>query len=307
MAKHNREKQADVLRRTQAQRREQKKDQVLKAIQQILAQKDPLTFANIATVSGCSISYLYKWDDIKAYIHELQSQKEIQLNPLEAKIEGPHSLKTLHEVARQRISKLEAEIGELKGKNEILRGHVAEIYELRDECERLRTQLRELTSSAPYSKVIPIKAIAKEPPKASNSQSEENLTAEPPSVSEIFQLIDSIGIKVNSKLKKEIDSHQSNTNIVRLAVEAFQQYQSKTHVDNPEGCLLSMIRDRAEPNGQHTHETSQSLESGEAYNPSKSISSNGQKPLNPKNDVQKDLISIDRLKQLSTIFGKKNG
>ena len=306
MAKHNREKQAEVLRRTQAQRKEQKKDQVLKAIQQILTQKDPLTFANIATVSGCSISYLYKWEDIKAYIHELQSKKETQLNYLEEKIEGPHSLKTLHEVARQRISKLEAEIAELKGKNEILRGHVAEIYELRDECERLRTQLRELNSPASSSNIIPIKAITKETTKASSSQKEEKLNVEPLSVSEILQLIDSIGVKVNPKFKKEIDSYQSNTNIVRLAIEAFQQYRINTHVDNPEGCLLSMIRDRAEPNGQHTHEIPQNLESKEAYNPSKATSSNRQEPLRPIEDVQKELISIDRLQQLSTIFGKRN-
>jgi ferritin-like protein len=101
----NREKQAEVLRRTQAKRKEQKKEQVLKAIQELLKQKKPLTFKNIATVSGCSVSYLYKWDDIKAYIHELQQQKETTLNSLEEP-EGkdrPHSLKTLHQVAKDRI------------------------------------------------------------------------------------------------------------------------------------------------------------------------------------------------------------
>ncbi len=66
--KHSREKQAEVLRRTQAKRKEQKKEQVLKAIAEIQKQKKPLTFKNIATVAGCSISYLYKWDEIKALI-----------------------------------------------------------------------------------------------------------------------------------------------------------------------------------------------------------------------------------------------
>ena len=37
--KHSREKQAEVLRRTQAQRKEQKKEQVLKAIAEIQKQK----------------------------------------------------------------------------------------------------------------------------------------------------------------------------------------------------------------------------------------------------------------------------
>lgn len=158
--KHNREKQAEVLRRTQAQRKEQKKEQVLKAVQEIMAQKKPLTFANIAQVAGCSVSYLYKWDEIKAYIHELQHQENTQLNILEEPESKPNSLKTLHEVARQRIKNLEAEIKDIKQQNEKLRGHVVEIYELRDECERLRKQLRELTNpQSSSSKVIPIQTF----------------------------------------------------------------------------------------------------------------------------------------------------
>jgi Family of unknown function (DUF6262) len=288
----NRDKQADVLRRTQAKRKEQKKEQVLKAIQEILAQKKPLTFANIANVSGCSISYLYKWDDIKAYIHELQQQKETQLNPIGEKESGPHSLKTLHQVARQRISKLEEEIRQLKGQNEKLRGHVAEIYELRDECERLRTQLRELTSPNSSSKVIPIKAVAKEVSQIDHSQPESKPNEDLPSVAELFELIKSFGIKVNSKLKQEIARHELST--VKLSIEAFQQYRSKTHVDNPEGCLLSMIRDEAEPNGQDHPETS------------KPKSSINQQSVNPTKEGQKKLVSPDKLKQLSNIFGKKN-
>ncbi|MEH2390935.1 MAG: DUF6262 family protein [Nostoc sp.] len=154
MAKnHNRDKQAEVLHRTQTQR----KEQVLKAIQEILAQKQPLTFANIANVAGCSISYLYKWDEIKAYIQDIQDEKETQLNPLEEKDPRPQSLKTLHEIARQRIRELEAEIKELKHQNEKLKGHVTEIYELRHECDRLRSQLREKASTNSSTKIIPIR------------------------------------------------------------------------------------------------------------------------------------------------------
>jgi cell division protein FtsL len=94
--KHSREKQAEVLRRTQAKRKEQKKEQVLKAIAEIRQQKKPLTFRNIATVAVCSISYLYKWDEIKAYIHELQHQKQTTINSIEENTKHqPRSLKTL--------------------------------------------------------------------------------------------------------------------------------------------------------------------------------------------------------------------
>ena len=98
--KLRREKQTEVLRRTQAKRKEQKKEQVLKAIQELQKSKQSHTFINIATVAGCSISYLYKWDDIKMYIHELQQKKETTLNSIEDNNKfGTYSLKTLHEVA----------------------------------------------------------------------------------------------------------------------------------------------------------------------------------------------------------------
>ena len=234
--KHSREKQAVVLRRTQEKRKQQKKEQVLRAIQEILAQGKPLTFPNIAKVAGCSVSYLYKWDEITAYIHELQNKKETQLHQLKEEKPKPHGLKTLHEVSKQRIRELEAEIKELKRQNEKLRGHVAEIYELRDECERLRTQLRELTSPQPSTKVVPIQVTSS---KTANTKDDDI----PP---EIAKSIKAMGIKLGVRLKQEIRQHDPEK--VRLAVEAFEQYRSQTAINSPGACLLAMIRDEAESN-----------------------------------------------------------
>lgn len=291
MAKnHNRDKQAEVLRRTQAQRKEQKKEQVLKAIQEILTQKQPLTFANIANVAGCSISYLYKWNEIKAYIHDIQHEKETQLNTLEEKDPGAHSLKTLHEVARQRIRELEAEIKELKRQNEKLRGYVAEIYELRDECNRLRSQSREKDSTNSSTEIVSLKINQSDTSASTNDiprSSEVHAADIQPEDSDIFQLINEMGIKVTSKLKQEINSRESHK--VKLSIEAFQEYRSKTDIENPAACLLTMIRDEAKPNI-----------------PEKSTP----QPLNQPSVImkhnQKKLISQDKLKQLSHLFNKKN-
>ncbi|NET44651.1 DUF6262 family protein [Okeania sp. SIO2B3] len=277
--KHNREKQAEVLRRTQAQRKEQKKEQVLKAIQEILAQKKSLTFANIAKVAGCSVSYLYKWDEIKVYIHELQHQENTQLNSLEEVEAKPHSLKTLHEVARQRIKNLEAEVKALKEQNELLRGHVVEIYELRDECDRLRKQLRELINSQhSSSKVIPIQTPLNDK-KVSTSRPELEETPE-----KIIDLIQDMGLNMGTKLKKEISNRDPQK--VRLAIEAFQQYQANHHINSQEACLLTMIRSEAQPNT-----------SNEGFkpisNPRKNIVSEESNP---------ELLTLEQLKQLSSIF-----
>ena len=281
----NREKQADVLRRTQAKRKEQKKEQVLKAIQEIQKQKKPLTFKNIATVAGCSVSYLYKWDDIKAYIHELQQKKETTLNSLEEP-EGkdrPHSLKTLHQVAKDKIRKLEEEIRELKRQNEVLRGHVAEIYEIRDENERLRTQLRELTSPSPVSKVVSITTPIKEK-KATSSNVTNNDTEQ-----SIIDSIKEMGVKVSKKLREEIVNRDIEK--VKLSIEAFKQYRDNHDVKSQEACLLSMICSGAEPNTES--KTQVNIKPQE-------------KVITAKDKSPKKLVNLDKLKKLSNIFNKKN-
>lgn len=282
MTKHNREKQAEVLRRTQAERKEQKKQQALKAIEEIITQKQPLTFANVATVAGCSIAYLYKWPEITDYIHELQRQQSTQLNPLEgtATDPKPHSLKTLHEVARSRIRQLEAEIVALKQDNERLRGHVVEIYELRDECERLGQQLRELTSPRPSGKVVPIKAAT---PTIATIESQPAQMQLAPSHEDLLELVRSLGIKLSAKLKREIVTRSPAA--VELSITAFEQYRTKTDVSNPEGCLLTMICDEAKPNDDRT----QSTETKPAQQQFEPISNQAEKPL-----------SIEDLKHLFT-------
>lgn len=281
----NREKQAEVLRRTQALRKEQKKEQVLKAVAEIQKQKKPLTFKNIAAVAGCSISYLYKWDEIKAYIHELQQKKETTLNSLEEDSKHrPHSLKTLHQVAKDKIRKLEAEIKELKHQNEILRGHVAEIYEIRDENERLRTQLRKLTSPNSSSKVVSITTPIKEkkatlPPKVTNNDTEES----------IVNSIKTLGVKVSKKLRVEIANRDIEK--VRLSIEAFKQYRDNHDVKSQEACLLSMICDEAEPNTESKTQVS--------VKPQEKI-------VTAKDKSPKKLVDPEKLKKLSNIFNKKN-
>lgn len=243
--KYNREKQAAVLHHAQQQRKQQKKEQVLKAVHQLQTDNQPLTFPNIAKVAGCSVSYLYKWPEITEYIHDIQNQETQQLHQLEEKPPPTYSLKTLHEVSKQRIRELVAENRDLKRQNEKLRGHVAEIFELREEYERLRTQLRQLTSPVVSAKVVPIQTISTK----TTSISTENVPQE------IEQLIQQMGIKLGVKLKREIASHDPEK--VRKAIEAFRQYRSQTPINNPGACLLIMIRDEAEPNIPHQLTTPQ--------------------------------------------------
>lgn len=246
LKKHNREKQAAVLNRAQQQRKQQKKDSVLQAIQQLQKDRQPLTFPNIAQVAGCSVSYLYKWSEITAYIHDLQNQETDQLHHLEEKQPTPHSLKTLHEVSKQRIQELLAKNWELKRQNEKLRGYVAHIYELREECNRLRQQLQELTTPKSANKVVSLPSVKPEPQIKAH-------TADIPQ--DILESIKGLGVKPGARLMREIRNH--NPQKVRSAIAAFEQYRSKTVVDSPGGCLLKMIQDQAQPNIPHQPTTPQ--------------------------------------------------
>lgn len=233
---HNREKQTAVLLSAQQKRKEHKREQVFRAIEEIQKSGKPLNFPNIAQVAGCSISYLYKWTELTEYIHDLQSQKTQQLNSLESKEPGHHSLKTLSEVFKQRIRELSDENRELKRQNENLRGHVAEIFELKSECERLRTQIKLLTTPEASPKVVSLNSVPKNPDNAEL----KNLSPE------ITRLITEMGIKIGVRLKQEIAKHEPEK--VKLAISAFQQYRSHNSIDNPGACLLAMIRDEALPN-----------------------------------------------------------
>jgi len=281
--KLNREKQAKALNKAQAKRKEIKRQQVINAVETINQQGMKLTFRNIADMAGCSISYLYKWDEVKAYIHEAQERKDTTLNQLEEKKEGgAYSLKTLHEVAKNRIRELETENGKLKQKNKVLTGHVAEIHELRDENQRLLNQLKEHLNPTPNIKVVPI-----------NKSKPVKATATTDKTTDEHDLISSIkalGVKVSKKLREEIASRDPEQ--IKLSIEAFEQYRATNSVKSQEACLLSMIRDEAQPN---TESRTESKPKAKSTKPEQTVVRGSDEP-------EEKRISLEELKGISSIF-----
>ena len=97
-----------------------------------------------------------------------------------------------------------------------------------------------------------------------------------------------MGLKVGTKLKQEIRLRDPEQ--VKLSIEAFKQYRDNHEVKSQEACLLSMICDEAEPNTE-----------------SKPIMSKPQqKIVTAAVQPQKKLVSLDKLKQLSSLFNQNN-
>jgi len=120
----------------------------------------------------------------------------------------------------------------IKRQNELYRGHVAEVFELRDEVERLRELLRQFTEPRPTAKVVPLQAAA--------SCTASDIDPE------IVQKLETLGVKLGVGLQREIKQREPEK--VMQAIAAFEQYRSQHVVENPAGCLFQMIRDEAEPN-----------------------------------------------------------
>jgi hypothetical protein len=275
----NRDKQTAIIRAAQEKRKQQKREEVFRAIEEIRQSGKPLNFPNIAKVAGCSISYLYKWTELTEYIHDLQKKAE-PVNTIQDKTPGTHSLKTLHEASKQRIRSLETENQELKRQNEVLRGHVGEIYELRDECERLRKLVRKYETANSSSKVIPLHSYSQEPEKPINQSEPKKLS--------INEELSALGISLNSSLSNIIK--KANESTVLAAIEALKEQLTKGDIKNPGGWLASAIKNGwAKPEPITKSSSPQPIERDEV-----------------KIDPNKKQVSEHKLKFLSSIFNQKD-
>ena len=235
----NRDKQKVALLKSSAERKEQARQKVIDAVQKLKQAGQIVSFPNVARVAGGSKSYLNKWPEVKTYIQEARDIKTGKdfLIPKERET-GPYSLKTRHEIDRNRIKVLEAEIEELKRQNQLLLGHVAEIYELRDECERLRSRVRAITNPAQKASVL--QAVPKQTAAAADKQKYKDIPQD------ILDAVEKLGIKLGVRLVKSL--RQNPPEQIRSAIAAFEQYRLTTVIESPAACLKAMIEEGAEPN-----------------------------------------------------------
>ena len=287
-----REKRIAVLNETQEQRRQEYLERTEKAIIKLSQTNQKLSFANIARVAKVSISYLYKYPEIKKRIQYLRRQQEENAKPVKPQLRSEKSSQTIINQLKNRIKSLEYEKKELKKQNEALTGRLyatgntqdiiarlnaensnfkAEIKQLRSELESTKSELNEYKKQESKAKVTPIS-------KAQSSEISEVIKSE----------LKSLGIKVNSTLRKLIKSSEEQT--VLNAIEALKEARSTGEVKNPGGWLASAISGvwvKAESISQK---------------PSRKESQIFTAPSQP----QTELVSLDKLQQLSSLFAQNN-
>ncbi len=275
--KDTKELRINNLKQTQKQRQEDARNRVYKAIERLQKINAKINFHTIAREAQVSVSYLYKYSEIKQQIGELRSkQNSLPVSP----VAKPNSTSHGKVVTRlqERIKKLEAENKELKKKCEALAGKVYRVHHLESQIERLQEQNENLGSK------LNEQGIAKKVTPISSKRKTKSVAS-----SDIQSELNELGISLNPTLNKTIKAATEDT--ISAAIEALKYQLTKQDIPNPGGWLNKAIKEgwtKAEPISKPTKTTPQS------------------KIITATNKPNKKLMSSDKLKQLSNLFNSKN-
>ena len=285
--KNTRELRIKNLKKTQEARKQDTKNKVYKAIEKLHKRNAIINFHTVAREAQVSVSYLYKYPEIKQHIAELRSQQNSLPKKIFAKTNSNSQGKLISRL-KERIKKLEEEKKELKRKCEALTGQVYRFHHLQSQVERLQQHNEDLRSKLDNQEIAKkVTPIDKKRQSQSLITGNQNISSNKEPLEAVLESIRVIGVKVNNKLREEILSRDIEK--VKLSIEAYKQYRDSHDVKSQEACLISMICDGAEPNTE----------------------SKAQVNIKPQNQIyitqnktKKKLISSEKLKTLSNIFNK---
>ncbi len=264
----------DNLQQVQAARKEDSADRVFKAIERLQKINGKINFTTIAKEANVSVSYLYKYPEIKQRIAEVRNkQRSFPPSP----VAQPNSSSTGKIITRlkEKIQQLENENKELKRKHEALAGQVYRVHCLQEQVERQQQIIEglqgKLKGEQLDSKVTPISSKRK-------TAIDEQIQSE----------LDALDIVLNPTLTKTIKSATEST--VLAAIEALKEQLRKKDIPNPGGWLNKAIK--------------------EGWTKPEVVLQTSSKPehqiVTANNQPAKELLSIDKLQQLSTIFNQKH-
>lgn len=265
------------LKKTQEQRKQDSKNSVYRAIERLQKLNAKINFHTVAREAQVSVSYLYKYPEIKQHIGELRSkQNSLPASP----VAKPNSTSHGKVVTRlqERIKKLEAENKELKKKCEALAGQVYRVHHLESQVERLQEKNEDLRAK------LDEQEIAKKVTPISSKRKIKSVTS-----SDVQSELDELGITLNPTLNKTIKAATEET--VLAAIEALKDQLTKQDIPNSGGWLNKAIKEgwtKAEAISKPTKVTPQS------------------KIVTATDKPDKKLMSADKLKKLSNLFNNQD-
>jgi transcriptional regulator of NAD metabolism len=210
-----------------------------KAINKLIKSNEPMSFANVAREAGVSISYLYKYPEVKARVLELRQQQQQVGKPNKIQTASDASKAVIINELRERIKKLEADLTGLRKANEGMAGRLYQLHDMQVMVERLKVENEDLkkqvSEQAQTSEQID-----------SHSISGSNITSisqrSKSSVSDAIKTeLEQLNIPLNSTLTKRIKATTEER--VLAAITALKDQLTKGEVTNPGGWLATAIQD----------------------------------------------------------------
>jgi hypothetical protein len=236
------------LKKVQAVRKKDSLSRVNQAIESLSKKGGKINFNTVAREANVSVSYLYKYPELKECIAMLRNKQSSMPYNSEARSVSSHSYSKVIDRFKERICKLEEQNRELRRKNEALAGQVYRTHNLQEQVERqqqtiedLQTRLKEAQAQVSVSKVTPINPAKTLQEISSISKVEKSAIADR-ITDRIKDELDRLGIKLNSTLTRIIKTADEET--VLEAITALEEEMKTNEVGNPGGFLFRAIKER---------------------------------------------------------------
>lgn len=248
----SKESRIDALKAAAENKKKQAEANLDKAIQKLTADNKPLTFANIARVAGLSVSYLYKYPEIKERIEGLREQQQKADKPVASQKASENSKLVLIDQLRERIKKLEAEITGLRRVNEGLAGRVYHLQSADNLAERLKAENASFKARiAQLEQELNLCRNQSQPSSSAPTNSkvtsiEKKRTGKPDIADSIKQELINLGIQLNPTLIKSIKLASEET--VINAIAAFKEALIGGVVEKPGAWVKRAIEEKWMPN-----------------------------------------------------------
>lgn len=229
----------DTLVKAAQAKKEDATERLEKAIEKVVDSGETITFRVVAQTAGLSVSYLYKYPEIKNKIAHLRSQQQalvggIVNNAPQFQPASDKSKAVLLSKLREENRGLKAENEGLRKHIEVVQGRVVELRHVEAENTRLKQRIEELLKALQEVKITPI-----------NSKRTSKLTIN----DQIKTKLEELKIPLNSTLTKTIKS--ASNEIVESAIEALKEAMASVEISSPGGWLNKAIKDGWIPNEKH--------------------------------------------------------
>lgn len=222
----------DTLTKVQAERKEQALAKVNQALDRMTKQGKKINFQTVAQEANVSVSYLYKYPEVKVRIAEIRNQQSIIPRPRQPEPASVKSHQVIVSRLKGRIQQLEKELADLRKINEALAGRVYRMTQLEALCERQGKRIKDLEERLKADPdLIPedhhpkVTAIDKGKTRGITDRIKEEL--------------DRLGINLNSTLTRKIKVAEEET--VLNALAALEEAMGSGNVRNPSGFLVQAI------------------------------------------------------------------